>query len=120
MILTGKTGYKRATQVALFVWVRFRGENEIERWVWIRAEIKNEIAALEKKMKCGPSICGMGGIQIWQCRICAVCRKAHKKRVWISPYTLFRRPSGRHLQRWPHWAALRRPGFGIPLALTRE
>lgn len=23
---------------------------------------------LEKKMKCGPSICGMGGIQIWQRR----------------------------------------------------
>ena len=38
----------RATQVALFVWAGFRGENEIERWVWIRAEIKNEIAALEK------------------------------------------------------------------------
>lgn len=35
-------------QVALFVWAGFRGENEIGRWVWIRAEIKNEIAALEK------------------------------------------------------------------------
>ena len=44
---------------------------------------------LEKKMKCGPSICGMDGIQIWQRRIRAVCRKARKKRVWISPYTLF-------------------------------
>lgn len=39
---------------------------------------------LEKKMKCGPSICGMGGIQIRQCR-----RPTRKKRVWIFPYTLF-------------------------------
>lgn len=30
---------------------------------------------LEKKMKCGPSICGMGGIQIWQRRIQAHTQK---------------------------------------------
>ena len=30
---------------------------------------------LEKKMKCGPSICGIGGIQIWQRRIQAHTQK---------------------------------------------
>lgn len=55
---------------------------------------------LEKKMKCGPSICGIDGIQIWQRRIRGPQAHTQKKRVWISPYTLFRRPSDRHLQRW--------------------
>ena len=89
----------------------------MKHWVWIRAEIKNEIAALKnfgKEMKCGPSICGIGGIQIWQRRIPRAVRHA-KKRVWISPYTLF--PStlvARVVLVGPHWAALWRPGFGVP------
>lgn len=64
----------------------------MKHWVWIRAEIKNEIAALEKKMKCGPSICGMGGIQIWQRRICGP--QAHtQKNVYGFLHT---RSSGDH------------------------
>lgn len=72
---------------------------------------------LEKKMKCGPSIYGMDGIQIWQRRICAVCRKAHKKTCMdFSIHALLaviRLPSSTLLV-GPHWAALRRPGFGVP------
>lgn len=63
---------------------------------------------LEKKMKCGPSICGMDGIQIWQRRISCVPLGTQKKRVWISPYTLFWQSSGCHLQRC--WSGrIRRP-----------
>lgn len=71
---------------------------------------------LEKKMKCGPSICGMGGIQIWQRRISRV-PLGTKKRVWISPYTLFRRPSGRHLQRC--WSGRTGPPYGVPDTASR-
>lgn len=44
-------------------------------WVGIRAEIKNEIAALEKfgnENEMRPSICGKAHNQIWQCRISRV------------------------------------------------
>ena len=88
----------------------------MKHWVGYRAEIKNEIAALEKKMKCGPSICGMGGIQIRQRRIRGPQAHTQKKRVWISPYTLF--PST--LVAKGNQGCAGRAAFGVPLALTRE
>lgn len=74
----------------------------MKHWVWYRAEIKNEIAALEKFGKENE----MRPFHLWNGWypnlatphfLCAVRRT--KKRVWISPYTLFffgglRRPQG--------------------------
>lgn len=81
----------RATKVALFIWVGFREENETGRWVGIRAEIENEIAVLEKFGNENE----MRAFHLWNsvypnlATPRSVCRQAHKKRVWISPYTLF-------------------------------
>lgn len=86
----------------------------MKHWVWIRAEIKNEIAALEKKMKCGPSICGMDDIQIRQRRISRV-PLGTQKNVYGFLHT---RSSGSHQA--AIFNAAGRAAFGVPLALTRE
>ena len=65
-------------------------------------------------MKCGPSICGMDGIQIWQRRIRAVCRKAHKKNVYGFLHT--RSSDGRQAV---IFNAAGRAAFGVPPSLTR-
>ena len=53
---------------------------------------------LEKKMKCGPSICGMGGIQIWQRRIVGLWPTRKKTCMDFSIHALLfgglRRPQG--------------------------
>lgn len=85
----------------------------MKHWVWIRAEIKNEIAVLEKSGKeneMRPSICGKAHNQIWQRRISRVPLGTQKKRVWISPYTLFSSAA--------YVARIGRAAFGVPLALT--
>ena len=61
----------------------------MKRWVWIRAEIKNEIAALEKfgkENEMRPFHLWNG----WYPNLATPHSGPHaKKRVWISPYTLF-------------------------------
>lgn len=82
----------RATKVALFIWVGFHEENETGRWVGIRAEVKNEIAALanfgnENEMRpfhlWNNAYPNLATPRLW------VAGHTQKKRVWISPYTLF-------------------------------
>lgn len=78
-------------------------------------------------MKCGPSICGIGGIQIWQRRISRVPLGIQKNvygflhtRSSDGHQAIIFNAGSRVVLVGPHWAALRRPGYGVPLALTRE
>ena len=68
---------------------------------------------LERKMKCGPSFCGKAHNQIRQRR-----RPTRKKRVWISPYTLF--SSAAYVARMAvHFVpALALSGSGEPVVLV--
>lgn len=65
-------------------------------------------------MKCGPSICGMGGIQIWQRRISRVPLGTQKN---VYGFLHTRSSDGRQAV---IFNAAGRAAFGVPLALTRE
>ena len=57
----------------------------MKRWVGYRAKIKNEIAALEKFGKENE----MRPFHLWNRWYPNLATPHAKKRVWISPYTLF-------------------------------
>lgn len=74
------------------IWVEFHAQTKMKLWVGIRAEIKNEIADLEKFGNENE----MRPFHLWNTTYPNLAtphpwavRPTHKKRVWISPYTLF-------------------------------
>lgn len=111
MILIGKTGYKSDESCSFYLGWGFVEKMKLGdgRGIVLKSKMKlRPWKNLEKKMKCGPSICGKAHNQIWQRRICGPQAHTQKTCMDFSIHALLWRPNGRHLQRC--WSGrLRRP-----------